>query len=526
MNTALSLLLVILSLVGIADAGYITYEKYAGIVPPCGAGFDCGAVLNSRWASIGPVPVSVLGLLFYATVLTLASLHFLELEIFSQKQKDVALKSSASIKTYAHLSPIHLLACITIIGLIFSFFLLFLMAVVIKAWCLYCLISAATSILLFICVQLILKIQQIEMAGFRFWISSVLAFKYRHVLKPLFFLIDAETIHNFMLKVGEWLGSSSVGKQIVKFSFGYTSPTLQKTVDGIGFPSPVGLAAGFDYNGQLTQVTPSLGFGFHTIGTVTLQPNAGNPGVRLDRLPKSKGLLVNKGLKSLGAMQVVKKLEKLQLHIPTGISIASTNKSYASLREQLLDIVQSFIIFEKSTAQHSYYEMNISCPNTFGGEPFTTPDRLEILLIILDLLKISKPLYIKMPIDQSEKETLLLLKIIESHTVAGLIFGNLTKDKKNASIDKSELQKWSTQPGNVSGKPTWERSNRLLALVKKHYKNRFTLIGTGGIFSPQDLAKKQELGADLSQLITGLIFQGPQLIGQINAWLVLKEKLR
>jgi dihydroorotate dehydrogenase len=400
------------------------------------------------------------------------------------------------------------------------------MAFVLQAWCLYCLISAGTSLLIFIVTQLLAHLTRHDYASLKLWLYTLFAWKYQHILKPLFFLLDAEFVHTSMVTLGEWLGKSAIGRHFIALCFGYSNPVLSKTIDGIVFPGPLGLAAGFDYNGQLTQILPSLGFGFHTIGTVTLLPYQGNTGTRLDRLPSSRGLLINKGLKSLGAVAVARALERLPLHIPTGISIASTNQCYDTLKDQLLDIAQSFTIFEKSSVQHAYYEMNISCPNTFGGEPFTTPDRLEILLTMLDRLQISKPLYIKMPIDQSENETLQLAKVAAKHTIAGLIFGNLTKNKNNPAITPADRLKWSNQAGNVSGKPTWERSNTLLELIKKHYGKRFTLIGTGGIFSPQDFAKKQELGADLAQLITGMIFQGPQLIGQINAWLTLRKNTK
>ncbi|NCN24443.1 MAG: quinone-dependent dihydroorotate dehydrogenase, partial [Candidatus Pacebacteria bacterium] len=121
--------------------------------------------------------------------------------------------------------------------------------------------------------------------------------------------------------------------------FSYKNPGLEKRFDGVTFPNRVGLAAGFDYNGDLTQILPSVGFGWHTIGTVTLQPYEGNKKPRLGRFPNSKALLVNKGLKSIGAKAVIAKLEKLPLYIPTAISIASTNTSFDSEEDQLFDIL-------------------------------------------------------------------------------------------------------------------------------------------------------------------------------------------
>jgi dihydroorotate dehydrogenase len=101
--------------------------------------------------------------------------------------------------------------------------------------------------------------------------------------------------------------------------------------------------------------------------------------------------------------------------------------------------------------------------------------------------------------------------------------GNLTKDRQNPSVALEDKKSWQTKKGNLSGKPTWERSNNLITLTKKLYKNRFTIIGTGGIFSGEDAQHKIDLGADLVQLITGMIFEGPQVIGQINQHLASKN---
>jgi dihydroorotate dehydrogenase len=346
--------------------------------------------------------------------------------------------------------------------------------------------------------------------------SSLFHFFYTKVIKNLFFSMDPEFVHNQMTRTGILLGRSGFGKQLTQSLFAYKHPSLTKKIDGITFPNPVGLSAGFDYNGELTQILPSVGFGFHTIGTITLHPYAGNHPPRLGRLPNSKALIVNKGLKNIGAKVIIKKLEQVQFHIPTGISIASTNKSFTNEHEQIKDILSCFLLFEKSSLKHTHYELNISCPNTFGGEPFTTPQRLERLLKVLDQATISKPVYIKMPIDQSLKESLALLTVINKHNVQGVVVGNLTKDKTNSAVTAQDKATWQRRKGNLSGKPTWERSNQLIELTKKKFKDRFTIIGVGGIFNPEDARYKIKLGADLVALITGMIYEGPQLIGQIN----------
>lgn len=150
----LSLVLVILSLIGIMDASYITYEKLSGQIPPCGAGFDCGGVLESPWAYIGPIPLSVFGLFYYVLVFSIASLHFLDV--------DIQMLITSWTKSVAFSFPAHqLLLYLTTFGFFFSLYLLSLMAFVIQAWCLYCLISAAVCISLFVTSLILNKVSSV-----------------------------------------------------------------------------------------------------------------------------------------------------------------------------------------------------------------------------------------------------------------------------------------------------------------------------------------------------------------------------
>lgn len=347
-------------------------------------------------------------------------------------------------------------------------------------------------------------------------LSSLIEFGYTRLLKPIYFRLDPEYIHDQKTQMGAWSGEVPIVRELMRFVFAYENSQLKRTFNGITFPNPVGLAAGFDYNADLTQIMPSIGFGFHTVGTITLEPYEGNPKPRLGRFPGSKALLVNKGFKSIGARAIIRKLTGLRFENPVGISIGSTNKGYHTVRDQIIDILCTFRLFEDSAVTHSYYELNISCPNTFGGEPFTSPERLDLLLACLDKLKLTRPVYVKFPIDQNDSESLALLNVIAKHNIQGVILGNLSKDKKNPAMQIEDLAAWQTKKGNVSGKPTWERSNHLIQLTKQTFGDRFTIIGTGGVFSGEDAATKLKLGADLVQLITGMIFQGPQLMGQIN----------
>ena len=340
------------------------------------------------------------------------------------------------------------------------------------------------------------------------------AFLYQHFLKRIFFLLDPEFVHELIIRYGERLGNIHIVKGLIRKIFFVQNKSLNQKIAGVEFTNPIGLSAGFDYEAKLTQILPSFGFGFQTIGTITNQAFEGNPKPRLGRLPKSKSLMVNKGFKNSGIKVIVKKLQKNYFEIPVGLSIGKTNNREMTQKEAVNDILSAFKIADNSRVPFSYYELNISCPNLSGNVSFYPPENLRELLEEVTVLKLRKPLFIKMPIEKTDDETLEMLKIIVEFPVIGVIFGNLQKNRQDSALNREEVKKFSV--GNFSGKPTEIRSNELIALAYKKYGKRLIIIGCGGVFSAKDAYKKIRLGATLVQLITGLIFEGPQLVAQIN----------
>lgn len=331
--------------------------------------------------------------------------------------------------------------------------------------------------------------------------------------------MDPEKVHEHIVSLGENLGKIKPISPLFSSIMTVENKMLEQRIEGIDFKNPIGLSAGFDYEARLTQILPSVGFGFETIGTITNLAYGGNPRPMLGRLPKSKSLMVNKGFKNLGAGETIKKLTGLNFDFPVGVSIGRSNNGSCNTQiKSIDDIVKSFELFEKSKVKHSYYELNISCPNLFGDVTFYPPKNLRNLLKEIDKLHVNKPIFVKMPIEKSDKEVKEMLKIIADFSPKGVIFGNLQKDRKNKEFKQDELAKFPM--GNFSGKPTFERSNELIKLAYKEYKDRFIIIGTGGVFSGKDAYEKIKLGASLIQLITGMIFEGPQLISQINLELI------
>ncbi len=339
---------------------------------------------------------------------------------------------------------------------------------------------------------------------------------YKNIAKPLFFLFDPEIIHNTITSLGELAGNISPANSLLKKIFAKKNKKLEQTFFDIKFFNPIGLAAGFDYYAKLTQILPSMGFGFQTIGTITNGEYEGNPKPRLGRLPKSKSLMVNKGYKNKGATKTANKLTNKNFVIPVGISIGKTNtRKKETQLDAVNDIISAFKIFETSSVKNSYYELNISCPNLYGNISFYPPKNLDELLSAVDKLKVQKPIFIKMPINETDNATKKMLDVIIKHNIKGVIFGNLQKDRNDKSLQKNEVKKFKV--GNFSGKPTEKRSNELIKLAYKNYGKKLIIIGCGGVFSAEDAYTKIKLGASLVQLITGLIFEGPTLVAQINS---------
>jgi dihydroorotate dehydrogenase len=341
-------------------------------------------------------------------------------------------------------------------------------------------------------------------------------FLYRHVLKPWFFIHDPENIHDAMTRLGARLGRFKLTRACLSRLMTFHHPALEQTICGMHFPNPVGLTAGFDKNAQLTEIIPSVGFGFEVVGSVTARPCIGNPKPRLWRLPKSKGLVVHYGLKNDGANEIFKRLDGRSFKIPLGISIAKTNDSASvGVSEGIQDYLQSLNVLHETG---DFFVINVSCPNAYGGETFTVPDRLDSLLCAVDDLHLTKPVFLKLPVDITTQDLDRLIHVMDRHHVDGMILSNLTKKRERSEINSQEIA--DIQVGGISGEPIRQASTKLIHHAYQKTKGSYVIVGVGGIFCAEDAYEKICAGATLVKLATGIIFEGPQLIGQINRGLV------
>jgi dihydroorotate dehydrogenase len=347
--------------------------------------------------------------------------------------------------------------------------------------------------------------------------NTVIHFFYKFFLKPFLFLLDPEDVHNWFVLCGKFLGRFYFYRQMTGLYFGFSDKMLEQNVAGVYFRNPVGLAGGFDKDAELLRIMPSVGFGFSEVGSITALPCAGNPRPRLWRLPKSNGLVVYYGLKNRGVVEISERLKKQiakkKFEIPVVTNIAMTNCSAN------LDTTTAIADYAKSFSALSdvgeFFTINVSCPNATGGQPFMNPDKMDLLLTELDKLQTTKPIFVKISPDASLTEVDFILDVLKKHRVNGIVCGNLTKKKNNPLIVENL-----PPVGGVSGKPAEELSNTLISHIYRREGKKFIIIGCGGIFSATDAYKKIRAGATLVELITGMIFEGPQVISEINRGLI------
>lgn len=350
-----------------------------------------------------------------------------------------------------------------------------------------------------------------ELVGGR---NAVIHSLYKSVLKPIFFLQDPENVHDRMVHIGSVLGRTAVTRAMLGSLFGYSDPRLEQEILGIKFKNPIGLAAGFDKNAELTSTISAVGFGHIEVGSITGNPCVGNPKPRLWRLKQSQGLVVYFGLKNDGAEVLAARLREKHFTIPVGTSVAMTNcPNNLNSMNAVKDYEKAFKAFAEIG---DYTTVNISCPNAEGGQPFILPHKLDYLLDILDKVPTKKPIFIKLSPDLKTEQIDELLDVVNRHRIQGIICSNLTKRRDNPNIAETDLPK----VGGISGKPVQEQADKLLSYIYRKEGRKYVLVGLGGVFTAEDAYRKIRLGASLVQLVTGMIFEGPQVISEINRGLV------
>lgn len=349
--------------------------------------------------------------------------------------------------------------------------------------------------------------------------NFILMILYKGILKRFIFLMKPEKAHDVFKAVGVKLGSNPITLYFVKLMFGYKHDTLKTTVDGVDYDAPTGLSAGFDKDGELTKIYPRIGFGLAELGSFTGEVCPGNPGAgnRLFRLKKSKSILVWYGLNNQGSEKIARRLQNADFgKLRVGISAAKSNLTPCFvLKQSVADYVKTMQEFKDIG---DYYTLNISCPNTQDGEPFVIKKNLDALLTAANENRVEgKPIYLKLAADMTIEEINIIVDGCMEHGIDGVVLTNLAKPAHNKEYLEEEL---TFHKGGLSGMPLQRIATDVIRHVYRRTRGKLTIIGVGGIFNAQDAYEKITSGASLVQMITTMVFDGPQNISEINRGLV------
>lgn len=336
---------------------------------------------------------------------------------------------------------------------------------------------------------------------------------YKFFVRPFLFRFSADYVHESTIYVAQKVSRQKWLLPIADQLFSYSSPSLSQKIWGLTFPNPVGLAAGFDKNGTITPLIESLGFGFAEIGSVTANPSPGNPKPRSFRLPDDFSLINRLGLNNDGAQTISRRVENLDLNIPIGINIAKTHDPSVMGQHAIDDYIISFNLFKELA---DYITINISCPNTSEGKTFEDPEILNTLLHELELEKDSSlpPVLVKLSVDLDDHQLTELIEVCEKANVSGYVATNTSSGRKNLKTPQATLEK--IGQGGLSGKAIAHRSTEIIGKIYDLTNGEKRIIGVGGISNGQDAIDKLKAGADLLQIYTALVYEGPGIVKKIN----------
>ncbi|MEO6132763.1 MAG: quinone-dependent dihydroorotate dehydrogenase [Saprospiraceae bacterium] len=330
------------------------------------------------------------------------------------------------------------------------------------------------------------------------------------IFKPLLFNLDPEKAHGLTMRLFMQMLRVPGFVATCKRLFQYEHPSLARTVAGLHFKNPIGLAAGFDKDGKYIHAMAALGFGHLEIGTVTPRPQPGNPMPRLFRLIKSRGLINRMGFNNNGAEALAKRLKEKR---PEGIIIgANIGKNKDTPNENAADdYLKCFNVLYDVV---DYFTVNVSSPNTPGLRSLQEKEPLTKLLSALQKEnKLNKPIFLKIAPDLTHIQLDEIIEIVLSTNLTGVIATNTTITREGLKDSKEEIDRMGA--GGLSGAPLLDLSVSVVKYLAEKGNHRFTIIGVGGIEDEPSAKLHLDAGADLIQIYTGMIFSGPGLVKRI-----------
>lgn len=342
---------------------------------------------------------------------------------------------------------------------------------------------------------------------------------YKLLIRPILFQFDPEKVHYFTFSAIRFIHKIPGVSALIRAFFKVNDVRLEREVFGLKFSNPVGLAAGFDKNAVLYNEFANFGFGFIEIGTVTPKGQVGNPKKRLFRLKDDQGIINRMGFNNDGVAAAIENLKRNKGKIiiggnigkNTGISPEQYTQDYCEVFEALYPYVD-------------YFVLNVSCPNVGSHAKLQDKDYLIELITSVQQLnkkeKIQKPILLKIAPDLNNQQLDEIVDLVAETNIDGVIASNTSVDRKGLKASEEQLEKIGN--GGVSGKPIREKSTATIKYLADKSNKSFPIIGVGGIHSAADALEKIAAGADLVQIYTGFIYEGPSLIKEINKALLKK----
>ena len=333
---------------------------------------------------------------------------------------------------------------------------------------------------------------------------------YKLIIRPILFMMNPEKAHHFTFNLIKILFKIPGFNKIFSELYGFKKTIYSKTLMGLKFPNPIGLAAGFDKDAKLFEELSAFGFGFIEIGTVTPKAQEGNPQPRMFRLPADSGLINRMGFNNGGVEAATLRLKNRKQNLIIGGNIG---KNKVTSNENAID--DYLLCFKSLFPVVDYFVVNVSSPNTPGLRALQEKEPLTNLLHQLQELNRSmqkpKPLLLKIAPDLSNEQLDEIIEIVLSEKLEGIVATNTTITREGL-ITKGGV---TSELGGLSGLPVRDRSTDVIRYLRKKAGKSMVIIGVGGIFTAKDAKEKLDAGADLLQVYTGFIYEGPSMVKQI-----------
>ncbi len=346
-----------------------------------------------------------------------------------------------------------------------------------------------------------------------------LAAMYR-AIRSLLFLQSPESVHYWAMHRLQWAYRMPLFRRQLQRMFTIRNRQLERTLWGINFPNPVGLAAGFDKDARFTDELATLGFGFIEIGTLTPRAQPGNPQPRLFRLPADAALINRMGFNNGGAEAAAARLKQRKERVIIGGNIGK-NKDTPN-EEAVEDYKASFRVLHPVV---DYFVVNVSSPNTPGLRQLQDKEPLTQLLNSLRELNKQqpslKPILLKIAPDLTDNQLDDIVEIVRTTGIDGIVATNTTIDRSTLTTAKGEVE--AIGAGGLSGKPLRERATEVVSYIHRKSGGSIPIIAAGGIFTAADAIEKLEAGASLVQVYTGFIYEGPSIVKNICQGILAKE---